>query len=104
MSQHWFRNGCGIRCVVTAASINVEAVPDEVACVVNRFYRSAGSALRCDAGSALRCDAAALTNVQLSGGTPSVCGPDFATAVVDQLASSVGGVAASAQSYPAPQL
>jgi hypothetical protein len=81
---------------VTAASINVEAVPDEVACVVNRFYRSAGSALRCDA--------AALTNVQLSGGTPSVCGPDFATAVVDQLASSVGGVAASAQSYPAPQL
>ena len=96
MSQHWFRNRCGIRCVVTTASINVEEPPDEVACVVNRFYRSAGSTLHCGAG--------ALINVQVSGGTPSVCGPDFAAAVIDQLASSVSGVAASAQSYPAPQL
>jgi lipoate-protein ligase A len=96
MSQHWFRNRCGVRCVVTAASINVEAAADEVACVVNRFYRSAGSTRHCDAD--------ALTNVQLCGGTPPVCGPDFAAAVIDQLASSVTGVAASAQSCPAPQL
>jgi octanoyl-[GcvH]:protein N-octanoyltransferase len=81
MSQHWFRNSCGIRCVVTAASINVEEVPDELACVVNRFYRHAGSALRCSAG--------VLTNVQLCGGIYSVCARDFAAAVVDQLASSV---------------
>jgi hypothetical protein len=96
MSQHWFRNRWGIRCVVTAASINVEQAPHEVACVVNRFYRCAGSTLHCDA--------AALTNVQLCGGTPSVCGPDFAAAVIDQLASGVSGVAASAQSFTALQL
>jgi hypothetical protein len=96
MSQHWFRNRCGVRCVVTAASINVEEAPDEFACVVNRFYRSAGSTLHCDAG--------ALTNVQLCGGTPPVCGRDFAAAVIDQVASSVSGIAASPQSYPAPQL
>jgi hypothetical protein len=83
MSQHWFRNRCGVRCVVTAASINVEEPPDEVACVVNRFYRCAGSTLHCDAD--------ALTNVQLCGGTPSACGPDFAAAVIDQLASNVSG-------------
>lgn len=96
MSQHWFRNRCGTRCVVTAASINVEEAPDEVARVVNRFYRCAGRTLHCDAG--------ALTNVQLCGGTPSVCGPDFPAAVIDQLASSMSGIAASAPSYPAPQL
>jgi hypothetical protein len=96
MSQHWFRNRCGIRCVVTAASINVEKAPDEVACVVNRFYRSAGSTLHCDA--------AALTNVQLCAGAPSVYGADFASAVIDQLASGVSDVAASATSHPAPQL
>jgi hypothetical protein len=95
MSQRWFRNRCGIRCVVTAASINVEEAPDEVACVVNRFYRSAGSTLRCDAR--------ALTNVRLCGATPSVFGPDFAAAVIDQLASSVSGVEVGAQSYPAPR-
>ena len=96
MSQHWFRNRCGIRCVVTAASINVEEAPGEVACMVNRFHRCAGSTRRCDAG--------ALTNVQLCGGMPSICGPDFAAAVIDQLASSVSGIAAGARSYPAPQL
>jgi lipoate-protein ligase A len=37
MSQHWFRNRCGVRCVVTAASINVEEAPEEVVCVVNRL-------------------------------------------------------------------
>jgi hypothetical protein len=96
MSERWFRNRCGVRCVVTAASINVEEAPDEVVCAVNRFYRRAGSTRQCDAG--------AVTNVQLSGGTRSVCAPDFAAAVIDQLASSVSGVAASAYSYPAPQL
>jgi lipoate-protein ligase A len=95
MSQRWFRNRCGVRCVVTAASINVEETPEEIARVVNRFYRRAGSTLRCDAG--------ALTNVQQCEGTPSVCGPDFAAAVIDQVASSASGIAVSAQSYPAPQ-
>jgi hypothetical protein len=96
MSQHWFRNRCAVRCAVTAASINVGEAPDEIVCAVNRFYRCAGSTLHCDAG--------ALTNVQQCGGTPSVCGPDFAAAVIDQLASSPSSVAARAQSYPAPQL
>jgi lipoate-protein ligase A len=77
MSQHCFRNRCGIRCAVTAASINIEQAPDEVARVVNRFY--------CHAGSALHCDAGTLTNMRLSGETPAVCGVDFAAAVVDQL-------------------
>jgi hypothetical protein len=94
MSQHWFRKRSGVRCVVTAASVNVEEAPHEIACVVNRFYRSAGSTLACDAG--------ALTNVQLCGA--SVCGPDLAAAVIDQLASNASRVATSAQPYPAPQL
>jgi lipoate-protein ligase A len=89
MSQHWFRNRCGIRCVVTAASINVEEAPDEVARVINRFYRLAGSALRCDAH--------AITNVQQCGGTRSVCGPAFAAAVIEQLTSRLSGIAASAR-------
>jgi octanoyl-[GcvH]:protein N-octanoyltransferase len=92
MSQHWFRNRCGIRCVVIAASVNIEEAPDEVACVVNQFYRYAGSALHCDAD--------ALTNLQLCGGASSVCGPDFAAAVIDQLTSSMSGMATSAQSHP----
>jgi hypothetical protein len=94
MAQHWFCNRCGIRCVVTAASINIEEAPDELACVVNRFYRFAGS------GS--RCEARALTNVQLCAGTAGVCGSDFAAAVIDELASSASGVMASAQARPAP--
>jgi lipoate-protein ligase A len=79
MSQRWFRNRYGVRCVVTAASINVEQAPDEIACAVNRFHRCAGSTFRCDSD--------ALTNVQLCAGTLSVCGPDFAAAVLDELAS-----------------
>jgi lipoate-protein ligase A len=74
MSQRWFRNRCGVRCVVTAASMNIEERPDEVASVVNRFYRSAGSTLSCDAG--------ALANVQLCGGPPSLCASDFAAGVL----------------------
>jgi hypothetical protein len=77
ISQHWFRNRRGIRCVVTAASINVEEAPDEVAWVVNRFYRQAGSELRCDVG--------ALTNFQLCGGAPGICGLDFVDLLIDQL-------------------
>jgi hypothetical protein len=88
MSQRWFRNRCGVRCVVTAASVNVEEAPDEVACVVNRFYLQAGSELRCNAG--------ALTNVQLCGGTPVICGPDFADLLIDQLRMSVSDAAATA--------
>jgi lipoate-protein ligase A len=91
MSQHWFRNRCGVRCVVIAASINIEEAPDAVACVVNRFYRHAGSALHCDAD--------ALTNLQLTAGATSVCGPDFAAAIIDQLASSLTGIAQSVQSH-----
>jgi hypothetical protein len=91
MSQRWFRNRCGVRCVVTAASINVEEAPDEVAWVVNRFYRQAGSELRCDVG--------ALTNLQLCGGAPGICGPDFADLLIDDLRMSVSDAAA----YPAPR-
>lgn len=60
MSQHWFRNRGGIRCVVTAASINVEEAPDVLADAVNRFYSNGGSAVRCQAAS--------LTSVRLNGG------------------------------------
>jgi lipoate-protein ligase A len=88
MSQRWFRNRCGVRCAVTAASVNVEEAPDEVACVVNRFYRCAGSTLRCDAG--------ALINLQLCGGAPGIRGPDFADLLIDQLRMSVSDAAATA--------
>jgi hypothetical protein len=79
MSQYWFRNRCGVRCVVTAASINVEEAPEVVACVVNRFY--------CLARSPLRCNAVALTNMRLCGGTSTVLGADFVAAVMNQLGS-----------------
>ena len=79
MSQHWFRNRCGIRCVVTAASINIEEAPDVFAGVVNRFYDSAGGPLRCQA--------AALTNMRLCAGTTHLAGRDLASAVMTQLAS-----------------
>jgi hypothetical protein len=85
MSQRWFRNRRGIRCVVTAASINVEEAPDAVAWVVNRFYRQAGSELRCGVG--------ALTNLQLCGGAPGICGLDFADLLIDQLRMSVSDAA-----------
>jgi hypothetical protein len=79
MSQHWFRNLCGVRCVVTAASINVEEAPVAVACVVNRFYSRAGSPLRCNAET--------LTNMRLCGGASAVLGSDFAAAVMNELGS-----------------
>jgi lipoate-protein ligase A len=98
MSQHWFRNGSRIRCVLTAASINIAEAPDKLARVVNQFY--------CCAGGANRCDAGALTNVQLCGGPPGVCGPDFVAAVIDQLGLSTDNLAlaASTLSRPAPHL
>lgn len=77
MSQHWFRNGYGIRCVVATASINVEEAPDNLANVVNHFYRSAGSSLRCNA--------AALTNMRLCGGAANLAGHDLASAVANSL-------------------
>jgi hypothetical protein len=79
MSQHWFRNRCGIHCVVTAASINVEEAPDVLAGAVNRFYRRAGSPARCQA--------AALTNVRLCDGTAHLAGWNLASAVMNQLDS-----------------
>jgi hypothetical protein len=80
MSQHWFRNRCGIHCVVTAASINIEEPPDVLAGVVNQFYISAGGPLRCQA--------AALTNMRLCDGTAHLAGWDLASAVMTQLGSS----------------
>ena len=82
MSQHWFRNRCGIRCVVTAASINVEEAPDVLANAVNRFYRNAGSPCRCQAS--------ALTSIRLCGEGPFVSFGNLASAVMNRLASSTG--------------
>jgi hypothetical protein len=79
MSQHWFRNRGGIRCVVTAAFINIDEPPDVLAGVVNRFYSSAGSPIRCQA--------AALTNMRLCGGSAHLVGWDLASAVMNQLVS-----------------
>jgi octanoyl-[GcvH]:protein N-octanoyltransferase len=79
MSQHWFRNRRGIRCVVTTASINMEEAPDALADAVNRFY--------CSAGSLVRCQATALTSVRLCDGEALVAVRDLASAVMNQLAS-----------------
>jgi octanoyl-[GcvH]:protein N-octanoyltransferase len=79
MSQHWFRNRRGIHCVVTATSINIEEPPDLLAGVVNRFYESAGSPLRCQP--------AALTNIRLCGGTVDLGSRNLAEAVMNELGS-----------------
>jgi len=79
MSQHWFRSRGGIRCVVTAAFINIEERPDVLAGVVNRFYDSAGSPLRCQA--------AALTSMRLCDGRAHLAGSDLASAVMTRLVS-----------------
>lgn len=81
MSQHWFRNRGGIRCVVTAASINVEEAPDVLADAVNRFYSNVGGSMRCQAAS--------LTSVQLSGGDDVEAG-NLTSAVMTRLASFAG--------------
>jgi hypothetical protein len=49
LSQHWFRNRNDIRCVVTAASVNVAETSDALAAAVNRFYGAAGGRSRCRA-------------------------------------------------------
>lgn len=88
MSQHWFRNRCGIRCVVTAASINIEEPPDVLASMVNQFYESAGSPLRCQA--------AALTNMRLCNVDSQLVGGHLVSTVVNHLESRVdlhGGAA-----------
>jgi lipoate-protein ligase A len=82
MSQHWFRNRCGVRCVVTAASINIEEAPEEFERVVNQFYRSAGSPLRCSA--------AALTNLRLCNDIIAALEGDLTTAVMNQIGQSQG--------------
>jgi lipoate-protein ligase A len=51
MSEYWFRNLSGIRCVVTAGSINVEEAPDVLADAVNRFYSNVGNGFHCQAAS-----------------------------------------------------
>jgi hypothetical protein len=79
MSQHWFRNRRGIRCVVTAASINIEEPPDILAGIVNQFYGRAGSPIRCQA--------AGLTNMRSSSGIADFVGQDSAAVVANQLLS-----------------
>lgn len=81
ISQHWLRNHSGIRCVVTAASINVEEAPDVLADAVNRFYSNAEKPLRCQAAS--------LTSVRLSGGD-DVEAANLTPAVMNRLASFAG--------------
>lgn len=82
MSQHWFRNRGGIRCVITTASINIEEEPAVLADVVNRFYSGAGSLARCLP--------AFLTSLRLSGGATAVATPDLAPAFMKRLASFAG--------------
>jgi lipoate-protein ligase A len=82
MSQHWFRNRCGVRCVVTAASINIEEAPEKFERVVNQFYQSAGSPLRCSA--------AALTNLRLCKDMIAAPEGDLTAAVMNQIGAIPG--------------
>jgi lipoate-protein ligase A len=77
VSQHWFRNQRGIRCIVTAASINVEEAPDACADAVNRFYSNAGSGTHCQA--------TCLTNLLLCGGATLAVAADPVPAFIRQL-------------------
>jgi len=74
LSQHWFRNRRGVRCLIVAASLNLEEPPDLLSRLVNQFYRIAGSPLGCEA--------TALTNLILSAGATFGAGQDLAEAVV----------------------
>jgi lipoate-protein ligase A len=82
LSQHWFRNRCGIRCVVTSASINIEEAPDALAGAVNRFYESAGSPTRCQS--------AALTNMRLCERNACPDAHDLVSAVMNRIVVSAG--------------
>jgi lipoate-protein ligase A len=79
MVQHWFRNRLGLRCIITVASVNVEEPPDMLARVVNQFYSSAGSAVRCQA--------TALTNMRLCVGTNRSDGHDLTKELMGKLES-----------------
>jgi len=79
IAQRWFRNGQGVRCITTAASLNVEEAPEILAGVVTRFYGGAGSSDRCLAD--------ALTNMRLCGAKPPPGGRDLTAAVVTHLAT-----------------
>jgi lipoate-protein ligase A len=81
-AQHWFRNRLGWRCIITVASVNVEEPPDILANVVNQFYSSAGSAIRCQA--------AALTNMRMCVRSERPDWRDLTTAFMDRLASHPG--------------
>jgi lipoate-protein ligase A len=83
ISQHWFRNRRGVRCAVTAACINVEESPEMLASVVNRFYRIAGSASRCEAN--------AITNIRLCSTSSLVADHDL----VAMVAGCLGHVAST---------
>lgn len=76
ISQRWFRNRNGVRYVTTAASVNVEQAPEQLAAVVNHFYDSAGSNQRCAV--------TALTSMRLSHATPLVAGQDSVAAAFDR--------------------
>jgi hypothetical protein len=89
-SQHWFRNRCGVHCVITAASINVEEPPETLAHVVNQFYGSAGSPVRCQG--------TALTNMRLCAHMGSVAELDLTSGFMLRLGSDVNPLAATAQS------
>lgn len=78
MSQHWFRNRGGIRCVVTAASVNAEEAPDVLARAVNRFY--------CECGGPLHCQATSLTSLRLCGADAVMAARDPAPALMNYLA------------------
>jgi lipoate-protein ligase A len=77
MSQHWFRNSRGVRCTVTAASINVEEPPEVLAAVLNRFYRRAGSPLHCETN--------AISNMRLCSPSSGAADQNLVTRVNDSL-------------------
>lgn len=77
MSQHWFRNRSGMRCIVTGASVNVEEPPDVLAQIVNQFYS--------DAGSPDRCQATVLTNMRLCVRADRLDRHDLTSALVNEL-------------------
>jgi lipoate-protein ligase A len=87
MSQHWFRNRCGVHCVITAASINVAEPPDTLARVVNQFYGSAGSPVRCEE--------TALTNMRLCAHTGSVAELDLTAELMLRLGSGANSLGAT---------
>jgi len=80
LSQHWFRNAGGIRCVVTAASINIEEAADLLARIVNQFYACTGSAVSCEP--------AMLTNVRVCSAKAKLPSADSPSVVMNQFAAS----------------